>query len=167
MTPQVTRVAIFGAGGRMGRALTEAMPRHPGLQLAALISRDPRPPVADGAELFDTIASALDRFDVLVDFSRPDGAVEAIEACAEGGKPVVTGTTGFDEAQCLRLDRCAARIPLCRSGNFSIGVNLLLELVERAATALGEGFDCEIVEAHHRHKVDAPSGTALDRKSVV
>lgn len=140
------RVAILGSGGRMGRALDEAAPQHAGLTICARFGRE---------------GLAHTDFDVLVDFSQPAGTLTAAARCAEAGKPMVIGTTGFDATQRQQLAEHARRLPICLSGNFSTGVALCAALVEQAARALGPAFDIEIVEAHHRNKVDAPSGTAL------
>ena len=107
------------------------------------------------------IVTQTGNFDVLIDFTRPEGTLAAVEACVAAGRGMVIGTTGFSSEQRARIEAAAQRIPICMSGNFSIGVNLCLALVEHAARVLGERFDIEVIEAHHRHKVDAPSGTAL------
>lgn len=143
---KLLRLALLGASGRMGQALQEAIARSDALQLVACFGRG-------GVTHAD--------FDVLVDFSRPEASLAALAVCAAAGRPMVIGTTGFDADAMDRLNDAARAIPLCLSGNFSTGVALCLALVEQAARALGAGFDIEIVEAHHRHKVDAPSGTAL------
>ena len=160
-----TRIAILGAAGRMGRALLDAVPNHANLRLGAAFDRADAPgigqPVADGVKLSSDLREAATDYDVLIDFTRPEGTLGALEACLLGGKGMVIGTTGFSADQRALIEAASKRIPICLSGNFSIGVNLCLALVEHAARVLGETVDIEIVEAHHRHKVDAPSGTAL------
>lgn len=144
MTP--LGLALLGASGRMGQALQEVIAHSDELALVACFGHR-------GVTHTD--------FDVLIDFSRPQATLAALEVCAAAGRPMVIGTTGFDAAALDRLNAAAKDIPICWSGNFSTGVALCLALVEQAARALGAGFDIEVVEAHHRNKVDAPSGTAL------
>lgn len=160
--PAATRVAILGAAGRMGRALIDALPAHPVLQLGAALDRVAGAvEVLPGVPLSTDLSSQRAGYDVLVDFTRPEGTLAALDECVAAGKAMVIGTTGFSVEQRARIEAAAQRIPVCLSGNFSIGVNLCLALVEHAARVLGERFDIEVIEAHHRHKVDAPSGTAL------
>lgn len=116
---------------------------------------------ASGVEVTDDPAAAVDRFDVLVDFTRPEGTLAALAVCEAAGKGMVIGTTGFTPPQLERLAEAGDRIAIVRAANFSVGLNVCLRLLEQAARALGDDYDVEIVEAHHRHKVDAPSGTAL------
>lgn len=164
------RIAIHGAAGRMGRALIQATLSHPGLQLSAALDRADATDLgrdagtlagldASGVRLSSDVAAAV--FDVLIDFTRPEATMAVVDTCLRLQRAVVIGTTGFTPEQRARIDAAAQQIPVCLSGNFSIGINLCQMLVEQAARALGENFDIEIVEAHHRHKVDAPSGTAL------
>ena len=157
------KVAIAGAGGRMGQALIEAVLADRDLQLAAALDAAGSAalgraagPVKVGADL-----GALAAADVLVDFTRPEGTLAHLEACLGRGKAMVIGTTGFSEAQKARIAQGAKRIPVVLSPNFAVGVNVVFRLAQTAAKALGDAYDVEIVEAHHRHKVDAPSGTAL------
>jgi 4-hydroxy-tetrahydrodipicolinate reductase len=176
MTTRTTRVCIHGAGGRMGRALIEASQKVAGLQLAAAIERADSPSVGQDAgdlaglgQLGVGVTSMLkaSAFDVLVDFTRPDPSLVALADCRTHGKAMVIGTTGFDPAQKKLIEAAAKDIPVVMAPNFSIGVNVTLRLLELAARALGDSVDIEIVEAHHRHKVDAPSGTALRMGEVV
>ena len=158
-----TRVAILGAAGRMGQALLSALPVHAALQLSAALGR-PGAPVTrlpGAAVLTNDLDAALATTDVLVDFTRPEVTLEVLERCRGRGIAMVIGTTGFTPQQKAHIGAAAGEIPICMAGNFSIGINLCIALVEQAARVLGERFDIEIVEAHHRHKVDAPSGTAL------
>lgn len=157
------KVAIAGAGGRMGQALVEAVLADRELQLVAALDAAGSAalgrtagPVTVGADL-----EALAAADVLVDFTRPEGTLAHLAACLGRGKAMVIGTTGFSEAQKARIAQAAQRIPVALSPNFAIGVNVVFRLAQTAAKALGDAYDVEIVEAHHRHKVDAPSGTAL------
>lgn len=149
------RVAVAGASGRMGRMLIEAVEAAPDCSLAGTldIGRD--------------IASNLATAQVLIDFTRPEGTMAHLAACRERGVKMVIGTTGFSDAQKAEIAALAKHIALMVAPNMSVGVNVVLRLLDTAARALAEGYDIEIVEAHHRHKVDAPSGTALKMGEVV
>jgi 4-hydroxy-tetrahydrodipicolinate reductase len=166
------RIAILGAAGRMGRALIQTLAAEPQARLAAALDRAGcadlgqdasvlagLPP--SGVLLGGDLAAALPGVDVVVDFTRPDGTMAAVQACLSQRKALVIGTTGFSAAQKDAIAEAACSIPVCLSANYSVGVNVCLRLLRIAAQTLGEGYDVEIVEAHHRHKVDAPSGTAL------
>lgn len=164
------RIGIYGAAGRMGRALIQATLAHPGLQLSAALDRAGTAELGrdagtlagqDAAGVLLSSDASASAFDVLIDFTRPEATMVAVETCIGLHRAMVIGTTGFTPEQRARIEAAARTIPICLSGNFSIGINLCQMLVEQAARALGENFDIEIVEAHHRHKVDAPSGTAL------
>ena len=168
----MTRVAILGAAGRMGRALIQSLPAEPQAQFAAALGRAGSAELGrdaavlaglpqSGVRLTSDLAAALPGVDVVVDFTRPDGAMQALQACLDQRKALVIGTTGFSAAQKAAIADAARSIPICLSANYSVGVNVCLRLLRIAAQSLGEGYDVEIVEAHHRNKVDAPSGTAL------
>jgi 4-hydroxy-tetrahydrodipicolinate reductase len=144
------KVAIAGAGGKMGRTLIEAVAADPSLKLAVAF------------DIGDDVAKAVAACDALVDFTRPEGTLLHLDACVAAGKSIVIGTTGFTPEQRARIDAAAKRIPVMLSPNFAVGVNVVFKLAEVAAKALGEGYDVEVIEAHHRQKVDAPSGTALE-----
>ncbi|CAN7146566.1 4-hydroxy-tetrahydrodipicolinate reductase [Phenylobacterium sp. LjRoot219] len=151
------KIAVAGALGRMGRAVAAVVQADPKLSLAA---RFDRPGAAD-PDLVDQ-AAALAAADVVIDFSSPEASTALAETCAaRGGPALVIGTTGFDDAQLARLAAAAERMAILRAGNYSLGVNMLMGLVEQAARALPADYDIEVFEAHHRRKVDAPSGTAL------
>jgi 4-hydroxy-tetrahydrodipicolinate reductase len=152
------KIAVAGALGRMGQAVAALVAADPGLTLAG---RFDRPQATD--EGLISRDQALAAADVAVDFSTPSASVALAEAAAKAGRPaLVIGTTGLDEAQTAAIDAAAKRVAIVRAGNFSLGVNMLLGLVEQAARALpAEAFDVEVFEAHHRRKVDAPSGTGL------
>lgn len=159
-----TRIAILGATGRMGQAVAAVAAASPLVELGAAIERAGHAELGrplGGVAIGSDLAAASDAFDVLVDFTRPEGTLAALAVCLEHDKRMVIGTTGFSAAQKAEIEAAAQRIPILMAGNFSVGVNLCLKLLEDAARALGEDFDIEVVEAHHRHKVDAPSGTAL------
>lgn len=156
-----TRLLIHGASGRMGQALLRLCPEQPGCVVVAAVSRKVAQRVVDGVPQFAASElQAAPEFDVAVDFSLAEAFDPVLALCVARGRALVSGTTGLDDAQRAALDAAAARIPLLWAANFSLGVAVLGELVERAAAAL-RGWDCDIVEAHHAGKRDAPSGTAL------
>lgn len=166
------RVAIAGAGGRMGRQLIQAALQMEGVALGAALEREGSSPVGrDAGELAgagkagvavqSSPAAVKDDFDVLIDFTRPEGTLNHLAFCREHGKGMVIGTTGFDDAGKQAIRDAAQDIAIVFAANFSVGVNVLLKLLEKAAKVMGDYTDIEIIEAHHRHKVDAPSGTAL------
>lgn len=152
------RIGVAGALGRMGQAVTAAVLAHPALTLGARFDR----PGAEGEGLV-TLEAALGACDVIIDFTLPEASVALAELCAgRGGPALLIGSTGFGPDQQRRVAAAATRIGVVQSGNFSLGVNLLLGLVAKAAKALpADDWDIEISEAHHRRKIDAPSGTAL------
>ncbi len=157
MTQAPVRVAIAGALGRMGQAVARSAEGRDDIEVVARFDR----PGAEGEGLAP-MAQALHEARVVVDFTVPEASVALAEqAAGRGGLALVIGSTGFSPDQLRRIDQAAERIAIVRSGNFSLGVNMLLGLVERAARALPGDFDIEVFEAHHRRKVDAPSGTAL------
>ncbi|WP_417611626.1 4-hydroxy-tetrahydrodipicolinate reductase [Parasphingorhabdus sp.] len=143
----MTAIGIIGSKGRMGQALVAAI-AEAGLDHAG------------GADQGDDIAALVSASDVLVDFSSPKALQATLDACVAAGKPIVIGTTGLEDAHHAAIDKAAAKIAVLQTGNTSLGVNMLAALVEQAASKLGDDWDIEIVEMHHRHKVDAPSGTA-------
>ena len=157
------RIGVAGALGRMGRAVIEAVEAREGLEVAALFDRPASVGQRLGERTLGTLDAAAGASDVIVDFSAPEASAALAGACAaRGGPALVIGSTGLSEAQEAVLAEAGRRLALVRSGNFSLGVNLLMGLVERAARTLrAEDWDIEVFEAHHRRKVDAPSGTAL------
>jgi 4-hydroxy-tetrahydrodipicolinate reductase len=158
------KVAVAGAGGRMGRALIEAIGADGAMTLAAALDVAGSPSIGEnaaGVKITSDTAKALAGADVLVDFTRPEGTMKHLAACLEHARAMVIGTTGFSESEKKKISEGAKKIPIVMSPNFAVGVNVLFKVAETAARTLGEGYDVEIVEAHHRHKVDAPSGTAL------
>lgn len=159
-------IGIVGAGGRMGRSLLENAFATDTLNISAAIDRPGSARLGEqiGPQQIiatDDLASSIEECDVIIDFSTPDACMSAARVAADSGVPVVTGTTGLSAAQQEELNVLAAQIPILQAANFSVGVNILAKLVELASRASGEGFDLEVFEAHHKHKVDAPSGTAL------
>jgi len=163
------RVAVAGAGGRMGRTLIDAVLADRDLALAAALDAAGSPALGQpaGKLRIGSDLGALAGAEVLVDFTRPEGTLAHLEACLQHGKPMVIGTTGFSDVQKARIAEGARRLPIVFSPNFAIGVNVVFRLAQTAAAALGDAYDVEIVEAHHRHKVDAPSGTALKLGELV
>ncbi len=156
--PQPLKIAIAGALGRMGRQMAETIAADPRLELVARFHR----PGSTGEGLVGR-DEALSLADVVIDFTTPAASAELAEACAaRGGPALVIGSTGFSASELAVIAEAARKIAIVRSGSYSLGLNMLTGLVERAARALGPGdCDIEILEAHHRFKVDAPSGTAL------
>lgn len=167
------RVAVAGAAGRMGQNLVQAVEEHPQGILGAASERPGservgQPVGADGQVLLvDDLATVAGDFDVLIDFTSPEATMQHLELCRAHDKALVIGTTGLDTAQEQRLHDAAESMRIVYAPNMSVGVNLTFKLVELAARALGDSVDVEILEAHHRHKVDAPSGTALKLGRVV
>ena len=172
------RVAIAGAGGRMGRALIEACQAQPDLSVtvateqpgSSLLGADAGELAGVGklgVEVVEGLADKVDQFDVLIDFTSPAATLNHLAICQTGGRAIVIGTTGFTDAEKGKIAAAAESIPVVFAPNMSVGVNLSLKLLEMAARVLGDEVDIEIIEGHHRHKVDAPSGTALRMGEVV
>lgn len=169
--PVPIRVAIAGSGGRMGQTLIDAVLAAPDLTLtgaleisgSALLGRDvgERSGRAMGVAITADPAAGVRNADVLIDFTRPEGTLAHLAACAAAKVGAVVGTTGLSAADKKAMRELARSIPIVFAPNMSVGVNVLIKLVEVAAQRLGDDYDIEIVEMHHRHKVDAPSGTAL------
>lgn len=163
MSSPPIRLLIHGATGRMGQALLRLCAAGEGgdCVVVAAVSRRPAQRVVEGVPQFATSElGGVPAFDVAIDFSLPEGFDPLLALCRQRGAALVSGTTGLSDAQREALDAAAAGIPVLWAANFSLGVAVLEELVERAAATLG-GWDCDIVETHHVHKKDAPSGTAL------
>jgi 4-hydroxy-tetrahydrodipicolinate reductase len=172
------RIAVAGASGRMGLSLIRAAVLADRTVLAIALSRPGSNAVgkdagelagigALGIKVVDDLASVVDQFDVLIDFTRPDASMEYIELCRKAGKKIVIGTTGYSEAQKEVIAKAAEDVAIVLAPNMSVGVNLALKLLEMTAKVIGEYSDIEVIEAHHRHKVDAPSGTALRMGEVI
>lgn len=173
------RIGITGTAGRMGRTLVEAIAQSGAdVVLAAAVEQPESSLIGadagelaglgrNGVPLVGDLAQVIDQLDVLVDFTVPQATVANAELCARRGVALVIGTTGFTGEQQAVIDRAATRVPVCKASNFSTGVNLCFKLLDMAARVLGDDVDIEVVEAHHRHKIDAPSGTALSMGGVV
>ncbi|MBY8608502.1 MAG: 4-hydroxy-tetrahydrodipicolinate reductase [Burkholderia sp.] len=165
------KIAIAGASGRMGRMLIEAVLNEPDAQLVGALDRADSPFLGQdagaflgketGIKLTDDLDAVFAQADTLIDFTRPEGTMAHIEAALRHDVKLVIGTTGFTAEQKAELQAAAARIGIVFAANMSVGVNVTLKLLEFAAKHFSHGYDIEIIEAHHRHKVDAPSGTAL------
>jgi 4-hydroxy-tetrahydrodipicolinate reductase len=173
----MTRIAITGAAGRMGRALIEAV-QQSDANLASAIERPGSSVIGvdagelaglgkNGVKIVDDVKKAVADFDVLIDFTRPDVSEANLAICRSAGKKIVIGTTGFSEEQKNAIRAASADIGIVFAPNMSVGVNLCFKLLEIAAQVMGEYTDIEVIEAHHRHKIDAPSGTALRMGEVV
>jgi len=177
MSNPMFRVCVAGASGRMGQMLVDAV-RHSGdcvlsgaLDIAAspAIGQDAGASSGQptGVAITADLATGLSGSQFLIDFTRPEGTLAHLQECVKHGVNVVIGTTGFTEAQKAEIAEAAKRIAIVMAPNMSVGVNVTLKLLEMAAKALSTGYDIEIIEAHHRHKVDAPSGTALKMGEVI
>ena len=170
-------VAVAGASGRMGHMLIEAICQSQDCRLAGALDVAASPAIADDATAFlgrtsgvliqADVRQGLKEAQVLIDFTRPEGTMVHLALCRELGIKLVIGTTGFSDAQEAEIAAAAKDIAIMMAPNMSVGVNVTLKLLEMAAKALPTGYDIEIVEAHHRHKVDAPSGTALKMGEVI
>lgn len=174
----MVRVAINGAGGRMGQALVQACAEDQNVQLGAAFETFNSNAIGEDAGLIAGISNSgviinnelqnhTDDFDVLIDFTIPECTLQTLEICRSSSRPMVIGTTGLDEKQKQILHDAGSDISIVFSPNMSVGVNLCLKLLQIAAKTLGDDYDVEIIEAHHRQKVDAPSGTALRMGEVV
>jgi 4-hydroxy-tetrahydrodipicolinate reductase len=172
------RIAVTGVSGRMGLCLIRAAAQTDKAGLVVAVARPGSDAVGkDAGELAgigalsvkvaDDLAAVVDQFDVLIDFTRPDASMAFIELCRQAGKKIVIGTTGYNEAQKASIAEAAKDVAIVLAPNMSVGVNLSLKLLEMTARVMGEYTDIEIIEAHHRHKVDAPSGTALRMGEVI
>jgi len=170
-------VAVAGASGRMGRMLIEAVLAAPDLELTGALDLPGAPGLNDdvgqalgrpcGVRLTSDAAVALDRAKVVIDFTRPEGTLHLMQTCRQRGVGMVIGTTGFDAQGHETIRQAAQSIGIVFAPNMSVGVNVTLKLLEMAASMLGADYDIEVIEAHHRHKVDAPSGTALRMGEVI
>jgi 4-hydroxy-tetrahydrodipicolinate reductase len=168
------RIALAGVAGRMGQTLVQAVTEHPQTTLGAVAEQAghpwiglPLPGEATGLPVVADLAEVLAAFTVLIDFTRPEAVAAHVRLCREGGKGLVLGTTGLTAAQEALLQEVSREIPIVYAPNMSVGVNLSFKLAELAARVLGDQVDIEIIEAHHRHKVDAPSGTALRLGAII
>ena len=170
-------IAIAGASGRMGRMLIEAIQNAPDARLAGALDIPGSPAlgadataylgVQSGVVITSDLREGLKNAKYLIDFTRPEGTLAHLRVCRELGVNMVIGTTGFTDEQKAEIKDAAREIAIVMAPNMAVGVNVVFKLLAQAAKALKEGYDIEIIEAHHRHKVDAPSGTALKMGEVV
>lgn len=174
----MTRIAVTGAAGRMGKVLIEAIDEADDLALGAAIVHPESSLIGadagemagigrNGVALAGSIADVSDAFDLLIDFTFPDLTLENLEFCSQNGKAVIIGTTGMTDAEKEQVTMAADKVPVVFAPNMSVGINVMLDLLHKAASVLGDDYDVEIIETHHRHKKDAPSGTALRLGEVV
>ena len=171
------KIAVVGACGRMGRMLIESVLKDGQATLASAIDQPGTPAIGKGAgelvgmpcgvAVSSDVEAGIARADCLIDFTRPEGTLKHLEICRRHKVAIVIGTTGFDDAGKAAIVAAAREIPVVFSPNMSVGVNVVFKLLDTASRILSEGYDIEIVEAHHRHKIDAPSGTALGMGEVV
>lgn len=174
---KIINIAVAGSSGRMGRTLIETVLRDPELRLSAALEQSGNAHIGKdagelvgspcGVKVNDDVEAALKGCDALIDFTRPEGTLAHLDACRKLGVKFVIGTTGFDDAGKKAITDASRGLAIAMAPNFSIGVNVTFKLLEVAAKALNSGYDVEVIEAHHRHKVDAPSGTALRMGEVV
>ena len=172
-----TRIGIVGAGGRMGRMLIEAVLKGEGVVLGAAFDVPGSPAIGKNAGelvglpadvlITDDVAAGLKQIDVLIDFTRPQGTLVHLELCRQAGVGMVIGTTGFEADGKAAIAAAARDIPVVFAPNMAVGVNVVFKLLDMAARIMNQGYDIEVVEAHHRMKIDAPSGTALRMGEVV
>ena len=171
------KIAVVGASGRMGRMLIEAITQAPDATLVGALDMGSSPGIGtdatqflgfpSGVAIVSDLAEGLARADYLIDFTRPEGTLEHLKYCARHGIKMIIGTTGFDESGKAAIAEAAKKTAIVFAPNMSVGVNVTLKLLEMAAKNFSTGYDIEIIEAHHRHKIDAPSGTALKMGEVI
>ena len=177
MTSSALPIAVAGASGRMGQMLIDAIRQSGDCALAGALDRSDSPDLgqdagaragwASGVKVTADLNTGLKPARVLIDFTRPEATMAHLAACRRNGVGLVIGTTGFSDAQKVEIAAAAKDIPVVFAPNMSVGVNVTFKLLEMAAKALSTGYDIEVIEAHHRHKVDAPSGTALKMGEVI
>ena len=177
MAAAAYRVAVAGATGRMGQMLIQALYASGDCRLTGALERAGSPALgqdagastgwASGVCITADLEAGLQGAQALIDFTRPEATLEHLRVCQKKGVALVIGTTGFTDAQKARIAQAAQEIPIVFAPNMSVGFNVTFKLLEMAAKSLSTGYDIEIIEAHHRHKVDAPSGTALKMGEII
>ena len=175
MTP--LKIAIAGANGRMGKVLIEAVHQHPDTLLSGALEHAQSDAlgldagyaigITTGVAISSDVDAVLANSDVLIDFTRPEPTLHHLQKCVEHQVNIIIGTTGFDDAGKAAIQAASEKIGVVFAANFSVGVNLTFHILDTVARVLSEGYDIEIIEGHHRHKVDAPSGTALRMGEVI
>jgi len=174
----LTKILVIGIAGRMGKTIAGSIEDTPGVELGGGTEQTGCPSLgkdvgeiaglgAKGMVVSEDLGSALEACDVVIDFTTPESSLQTLQISAEKGKPVVVGTTGFSSEQSKEVEQVGTKIPCVVAPNMSIGVNVLFKLVADAARVLGDAYDVEIVEAHHKFKKDAPSGTAVRISEIV
>jgi len=164
----MTKIAIAGACGRMGQALLKLGSSHPGLEVASAFDAPGHAGLPGMRPLLSaSAAEAIAAADVLIDFTAPQATLAHLELAAASGKAVVIGTTGFSPAERQALEALSRRLPIVLSSNYSVGVNVLWKALDMVARVTGDAYDVEVIEAHHRDKKDAPSGTAMTTAEVI
>ncbi len=174
----MTRIAIGGPSGRMGQCLVKATVNNVNTELTVAVARCGSAALTQDAgglagiaslkvKIGDDLAAVADQFDTLIDFTRPETSMAYLRICRNAGKQIIIGTTGYSDAQKREIAAIAEQVPVVFAPNMSVGVNLSLKLLEMTAKIMGDYCDIEVIEAHHRHKVDAPSGTALRMGEVI
>ena len=171
------KIAIAGVNGRMGRVLVEAVNNHPDTVLSGALEHSGSEVLGldagfasglkTGVAISDDVDAVLAQSDVLIDFTRPEPTLKHLQKCVEKGVNIIIGTTGFDDAGKAAIQAAGEKTGVVFAANFSVGVNLTFHILDTVARVLNEGYDIEIIEGHHRHKVDAPSGTALRMGEVI
>jgi 4-hydroxy-tetrahydrodipicolinate reductase len=172
------KIAIIGASGRMGKTLIQAVDKAQGLTVSAAIERPNSSLIGadigelsgigkNGIKIVSSLEEVVNDFDTLIDFTTPVTTLHNLDICIANNKKIIIGTTGFDDDGLAKINQAAKDIAIIFAANYSVGVNLCLKLLKQAAEVLNEDYDIEITETHHRHKVDAPSGTALKMGEVV
>ena len=172
------RIALVGCNGRMGKILLEAIANNPAARLTVATERPGSAVIGLdvgelnglgtlGVRITEGLESVVDDFDIIIDFTRPEPTQAHLQLAQQHGKRIVIGTTGFDDAGKEAIRQASAQMGIVFASNYSVGVNLVFKLLEQAAKVMGEYTDIEIIEGHHRHKVDAPSGTALSMGEVI
>ncbi|MDO5639654.1 MAG: 4-hydroxy-tetrahydrodipicolinate reductase [Neisseria sp.] len=171
------KIAIAGANGRMGRVLIEAVANHPDTVLSGALEHAGSDAIGldagfalglkTGIAISSDVDAVLAASDVLIDFTRPEPTLGYLQKCVEHGVKIIIGTTGFDDAGKAAIAAAAEQTAIVFAANYSVGVNLTFHILDTVARVLNEGYDIEIIEGHHRHKVDAPSGTALRMGEVI
>ena len=161
------KIAISGTNGRMGRMLVQAVAGNPAARLTGALDKAGSDALGLDAGYAAGIKTGVADADVLIDFTRPDATLPLLEKCAAKGIKMVIGTTGFDDTGKAAIQAAAQKHAIVFAANFSVGVNLTFHLLDTVSRVLNDGYDIEIIEAHHRHKIDAPSGTALRMGEII